>query len=50
MNRFLRDWTAPRRPWRKAGVRRHSDESLIAAEAELIRPTLAELRRVWPFG
>jgi hypothetical protein len=50
MNRVSRDSTAPRRPWRKQGERRRSDESLVAAEAELIRPALAKLHRVWPFA
>jgi hypothetical protein len=50
MNRISRDSTAPRRLRRKRGELRRSDESLVAAEAELIHPTMATIRRSWPFG
>jgi hypothetical protein len=50
MNRVSWDSTAPRRPERKQGGRRRSDDTLIAAEAELIRPALDKLHRVWPFS
>ena len=50
MNRLSRDSTAPRRLRRTRGERRRSDNSLVGAAAELIRPTMATLRRSWPFG
>ena len=50
MNRLAWDSTAPRRLRRTRGERRRSDNSLITAEAELIRPTMATIRRAWPFG
>ena len=37
MNRLSWDSTAPRRLKRKRGERRRSDDSLVTAEAELIR-------------
>lgn len=50
MNRLSWDSTAPRRLGRKGGDRRRTDDSLVAAEAELIRPALAAMHRVWPFS
>lgn len=50
MNRLSWDSTAPRRLKRKRGEQRRSDDSLVTAEAELIRPTMATIRRTWPFG
>ena len=50
MIRLSRDSTAPRRLGRKHRDLRRSDDSLITAEAELIRPTMATIRRSWPFG
>ena len=50
MNRLSWDSTAPRRPMRKRGEDRGSDESLVAAQADLIRPALTSLLRVGPFG
>jgi hypothetical protein len=50
VNRITWDSTAPRRLGRKQGERRRTDDSLVEAEAELIRPALAKLHRVWPFS
>ena len=51
MIRLSWDSTAPRRLRRKRGeTGGAATTSLIAAEAELIRPTMATIRRCWPFG
>lgn len=50
MNRISWDSTAPRRPGRKHGEPRRIDDSLVAAQAELIRPSLAKVYRVGPFS
>jgi hypothetical protein len=50
MNRLSWDSTAPRRLRRTRREQRRTDDSLLTAEAELIRPTMATIRRSWPFG
>jgi hypothetical protein len=49
MNRLSWDSTAPRRLGRRPREQRRGGGSLVEAEAELIRPALAALHRVWPF-
>ena len=48
MNRLSWDSTAPRRPRRSRGERRRSDDSFLAAEADLIREGWVQIERLRP--